>query len=72
MMAERAKGLLNKILEWWNKFSTRQKTFIISAGAGIILAFTFPGNMSNCMMSMLSLLTMYGSLKCSAKSFECP
>lgn len=40
MMAERAKGLLNKILEWWNKFSTRQKTFIISAGAGIILAFT--------------------------------
>lgn len=39
MMAERAKELLNKVLEWWNKFSTRQKTFIISAGAGIILAF---------------------------------
>lgn len=38
-MAERAKELLNKVLEWWNKFSTRQKTFIISAGAGIILAF---------------------------------
>ncbi|MDE7287771.1 MAG: flagellar M-ring protein FliF, partial [Lachnospiraceae bacterium] len=39
MMAERVKELLSKILEWWNKFSTRQKTFIISAGAGIILAF---------------------------------
>ncbi|MDE5907584.1 MAG: flagellar M-ring protein FliF [Lachnospiraceae bacterium] len=38
-MAERVKELLSKILEWWNKFSTRQKTFIISAGAGIILAF---------------------------------
>ncbi len=38
-MAERVKELLNKVLEWWNKFSTRQKTFIISAGAGVILAF---------------------------------
>ena len=38
-MADRIKELLNKVLEWWNKFSTKQKTFIISAGAGIILAF---------------------------------
>lgn len=38
-MAERIKELFNRVLEWWNKFSTRQKTFIISAGAGIILAF---------------------------------
>ena len=38
-MAERAKELWNKVLEWWNKFSTKQKTFIISAGAGVILAF---------------------------------
>ena len=37
-MADRVRELLNKVLEWWNKFSTRQKTFIISAGAGIILA----------------------------------
>lgn len=37
-MADRLKELLSKILEWWNKFSTKQKTFIISAGAGIILA----------------------------------
>lgn len=38
-MADRIKELFNKVLEWWNKFSTRQKTFIISAGAGIVLAF---------------------------------
>ena len=38
-MAEKAKELLGKVLEWWNKFSTKQKTFIISAGAGVILAF---------------------------------
>lgn len=37
-MADRLKELLSKILEWWNKFSTKQKTFIISAGAGVILA----------------------------------
>lgn len=37
-MAEKAKELLGKVLEWWNKFSTKQKTFIISAGAGVILA----------------------------------
>ena len=38
-MAERLKGILNKVLEWWNKFSTKQKTFIISAGAALVLAF---------------------------------
>lgn len=38
-MAERVKELLGKILEWWNRFSAKQKTFIISAGAAIILAF---------------------------------
>lgn len=38
-MADRIKELLNKVLEWWNKFSAKQKTFIISAGAGIVLAF---------------------------------
>lgn len=39
-MVDRLKELLNKVLEWWNKFSTKQKTFIICAGAGVILAFT--------------------------------
>jgi flagellar M-ring protein FliF len=39
IMAERLKEILNKVLEWWNKFSTKQKTFIVSAGAGLILAF---------------------------------
>lgn len=37
-MLDRLKGLLTKVLEWWNKFSTKQKTFIISAGAGVVLA----------------------------------
>ncbi|MGN0376000.1 MAG: flagellar M-ring protein FliF C-terminal domain-containing protein [Suilimivivens sp.] len=32
------KEIINKILEWWNKFSARQKTFIIASGAGIIVA----------------------------------
>lgn len=36
-MPEKIKEILNKILEWWNKFSARQKTFIISAAAGIII-----------------------------------
>lgn len=38
-MADKGKELLNKILEWWNKFSAKQKTFIIAAAAGIIVAF---------------------------------
>ena len=38
-MADRIKELLNKVLEWWNKFSAKQKTFIICAAAGVILAF---------------------------------
>lgn len=37
-MPERIREIINKILEWWNKFSSRQKTFIIAAGAGIIIA----------------------------------
>lgn len=37
-MADRLKGLLNKVLEWWNKFTAKQKTIIISAAAGIVLA----------------------------------
>lgn len=36
-MADRLKGLLNKVLEWWNKFTAKQKTIIISAAAGIVL-----------------------------------
>ena len=37
-MPERLKEILNKILEWWNKFSARQKTFIIAAAAVVIIA----------------------------------
>ena len=37
-MPERIKELLNKILEWWNKFSAKQKTFIIASAAGVVIA----------------------------------
>ncbi len=36
-MADRIKELLNKVLEWWNKFSTKQKTFI--SGSRSYLSF---------------------------------
>lgn len=37
-MADRVKELLNKIMEWWNKFSAKQKTFIIASIAGVVIA----------------------------------
>lgn len=36
-MADRLRGLLGKVLEWWNKFTAKQKTIIVSAAAGIVL-----------------------------------
>lgn len=36
-MADRMKGLLDKVLEWWNKFTAKQKTIMISAAAGVVL-----------------------------------
>lgn len=33
------KGLPPKFLAWWNKFSSKQKTAIISVGVGLIVAF---------------------------------
>lgn len=38
-MVDRLKEIPKKILEWWNKFTSRQKTIIISVGAGVIVAF---------------------------------
>lgn len=37
-MPDRIKQVLQKILDWWNKFTTKQKTYIIAAAAGVILA----------------------------------
>lgn len=37
-MADKVKELLGKIVEWWNKFSAKQKTFIIASAAGVIVA----------------------------------
>ena len=38
-MADRLKGILQKILDWWNKFTSRQKTVIVSITAAVIFAF---------------------------------
>lgn len=37
-MAERLKALPGKLLGWWNKFNSKQKTIIISVSAGVIVA----------------------------------
>lgn len=37
-MADRVRELLKKVLEWWNKFTAKQKTLIIAAAAGVIIA----------------------------------
>ena len=38
-MADRLKELPAKILEWWNKFTSRQKTIIIAIAATVVFAF---------------------------------
>ena len=37
-MPDKVKEIGNKIIEWWKKFSTKQKTFIVAAAAGVIIA----------------------------------
>ena len=37
-MVDRLKELLQKVIEWWNRFTSKQKTAIISVTAGVILA----------------------------------
>lgn len=36
-MQDRLKGILNKILEWWNKFSKKQKTIILSVIGAVVV-----------------------------------
>ena len=36
-MQDRLRELLNQIQEWWNRFSARQKTMIVSAVSGVVL-----------------------------------
>lgn len=38
-MQEKLKEILNKVLEWWNKFTSKQKTIII--GIAAVVVFTF-------------------------------
>lgn len=37
-MVDKLKELLQKVLDWWNKFTAKQKTIIVSVSAGVILA----------------------------------
>ncbi len=37
-MADRLKAIPVRILEWWNKFTSKQKTIIICIAAGVIIA----------------------------------
>ena len=37
-MVERLREIPQRILEWWNKFTSKQKTIIISVSAGVIVA----------------------------------
>ena len=37
-MQERLRNLLNRIIEWWNKFTTKQKTLIASIAAAVVVA----------------------------------
>lgn len=39
-MADRLKALWQRIVEWWNKFTPKQKTIIVSAAAAVILAIS--------------------------------
>lgn len=38
-MADKLKEILGKVLEWWNKFTSRQKTIIIAIAAVVVFTF---------------------------------
>jgi len=38
-MADKVKELLGRVQEWWNKFTSKQKTIIVGAAAVVVLAF---------------------------------
>lgn len=38
-MADRIKEIPKKILEWWNRFTSKQKTIIVSVTAGVLVLF---------------------------------
>ena len=42
-MVERLQALLQRVIDWWNKFTAKQKTAIISITAGVILALAILG-----------------------------
>ena len=47
-MPERIQQILNRIVEWWKNFSTRQKALIISIAAVVAVAFSILGFVRIC------------------------
>ena len=38
-MPERLREILQKVIDWWNKFTSRQKTIIVGLAAAVVFAF---------------------------------
>ncbi len=55
-MPERVQNILNRITEWWKKFSTKQKTLLLSLTAVVILALVILAVVMN-RPSMVTLIT---------------
>ena len=55
-MPENVQNILNKINEWWKKFSVKQKTLLVSITAVIVLALVILAVVMN-QPDMVSLIT---------------
>ena len=55
-MPERVQNILNRVKEWWQKFSIKQKTLLISITAVIILALVILAVVMN-RPNMVTLIT---------------
>ena len=42
-MPEQVQKILNRILEWWKKFNTKQKALLISSTAVVLVALVILG-----------------------------
>lgn len=40
-MPDKVKEILHKVLEWWNKFTAKQKTIIIGITAAVVFTLLF-------------------------------
>ena len=56
-MPERVQQILNRIVEWWKNFNTRQKALIISIAAVVVVAFSILGFVMT-RPTMVNLITL--------------